>query len=189
MYILENFDSKMNNLLTNIMNKPSISRGLIHLLLVLYAAKIAPVLPNEIYKIFDNQYFKLFVFSLIVWTAQVNPSTSILIAICFMISINYYNKRVLWEFMENFEGIIERENDLAEYHKEEEEVNIIPLPSSLGVVAKTQTSEPAPLIQPIEKPIEKPIEQQNEKPIEQPIEPSFTPLYSDDSVEGTFTPM
>jgi hypothetical protein len=45
-------------------------KGVLHLLIVLYAAKLAPELPIEVLSLFENQYFKLLIFSLILWTAQ-----------------------------------------------------------------------------------------------------------------------
>jgi hypothetical protein len=82
-------------------------KGILHLILVLYAARLAPGLPREVLVLFENQYFKLFVFSLILWTAQFSPSTAILISIAFMVSMNVLNKKALWEFLDNIpaEGI------------------------------------------------------------------------------------
>ena len=94
-------DSAINNILENYIRKPDIIRGIVHFLIILYAARIAPTLPRVVLDLFDNQYFKLFVFSLILWTAQMAPSTSILIALAFMVTVNYANRKPLWEFMEN----------------------------------------------------------------------------------------
>jgi hypothetical protein len=76
-------------------------KGVLHLLIVLYAAKLAPALPLEVLSLFENQYFKLLIFSLILWTAQFSPSTAILISVAFMVSMNAVNKKALWEFLEN----------------------------------------------------------------------------------------
>jgi hypothetical protein len=76
-------------------------KGVLHLLIVLYAAKLAPELPIEVLSLFENQYFKLLIFSLILWTAQFSPSTAILISVAFMVSMNAVNKKALWEFLEN----------------------------------------------------------------------------------------
>jgi hypothetical protein len=94
-------DSAINSVLENYIRKPTVIRGVVHFLIILYAARIAPRLPQVVLDLFENQYFKLFVFSLILWTAQMAPSTSILIALAFMVTVNYSNKRPLWEFMEN----------------------------------------------------------------------------------------
>jgi hypothetical protein len=103
MEYVKNLDDNINNTLSQFVRKPTLIRGLIHLLLMLYSARIAPVLPAQVLALFDNQYFKLFVFSLILWTAQFSPSTSILIAVAFLVSVNYANARPLWEFLENTE--------------------------------------------------------------------------------------
>ena len=81
--------------------KPTVIKGLVHLLLAVYVWKLAPAVPETIQTLFENSYFRLFVFSLVLWTAQFSPSTSILIALAFMITMNYLNKKPLFEFMEN----------------------------------------------------------------------------------------
>jgi hypothetical protein len=97
-------DDVLNNALNNFVRKPTLIRGIVHLLLILYAARIAPSLPKTVLVLFENAYFKLFIFSLILWTAQFSPSTSLLIALGFMITINYVNNKPVWEFLENVEA-------------------------------------------------------------------------------------
>ncbi len=98
---IKTFDDQLNNTLSNFIRKPTIIRGVVHLLLVLYATRLAPSLPKPVLVLFENAYFKLFVFSLILWTAQFSPSTSILIALAFLVSTNYINQRPLFEFLDN----------------------------------------------------------------------------------------
>lgn len=99
--VVENIDSGLNTILNDYVKKPTLIRGLVHLLLVLYVARIAPTPPKAILKLFDNVYFKLFIFSLVLWTAQFSPSTSILIALAFMVTVNYSTTGKLWEMMDN----------------------------------------------------------------------------------------
>jgi len=80
---------------------PNYVKAAIHLSLVLYAARLAPEVPDVVSKLFQNPYFRLLVFSLILWTAQISPSTSILMAIAFMVSMNAVNQKPLWEFLDN----------------------------------------------------------------------------------------
>jgi hypothetical protein len=94
-------DKSINSILVKYAKKPTIIRGVIHLLLVLYAVRLAPQVPDPVSKLFENSYFRLFIFSMVFWTAQFSPSTSILIAISFLVTMNYVNKRIFWEFMEN----------------------------------------------------------------------------------------
>lgn len=100
---VNSFDTQLSNLLNEYVKKPTIIRGVVHLLLILYVARLAPTLPNEVLVLFENQYFKLFIFSLVLWTAQFSPSTSILIALAFMVTVNYSTNKALWEFLENVE--------------------------------------------------------------------------------------
>jgi hypothetical protein len=69
----------------------------------LYAARFAPSVPASVLELFNNQYLRLFVFSLILWTAQISPSTSLLIAVAFMVTMNHVNQKPLWELLENTE--------------------------------------------------------------------------------------
>jgi hypothetical protein len=101
---IKNVDNYINSILTDYVKKPDIIRAIVHLLLVLYAAKLAPSLPPQVAAVFENNYFRLFIYVLILWIAQFSPSTSLLIAIGFMVSINYINKKPLWELMENTES-------------------------------------------------------------------------------------
>jgi len=99
--VIKGFDSNVNNVLENMIKKPTIVRGIVHLLLVLYVVKLAPALPKKVTVLFDNIYFKLFIFSLVLWTAQFSPSTSILLALAFLVSVTYINTGNVWEFMDN----------------------------------------------------------------------------------------
>jgi hypothetical protein len=98
---ISQIDNKVNNILRTYVTKPTIIKGIVHLLLVLYAVQLAPELPKPVQEVFKNAYFRLFIFSLILWSAQFSPSISIAIAIGFMVTMNYINNKPLWEFMEN----------------------------------------------------------------------------------------
>ena len=101
---VNDFDKYVDGILKTVFKDQMFIKGLTNLLIALYAAKIAPELPSQVLKVFDNQYFKLFVFSLIIWTSQFSPSTSLLIAIAFMVSVNLANNKPYWEFLENVEN-------------------------------------------------------------------------------------
>ena len=94
-------DKKISDTLNNYVLKPSFAKGALHLLLILYAAHIAPMPPKPVLDLFDNGFFKLFVFSMILWSAQFSPSTSILISLAFLVTMNYATTGKLWEHMEN----------------------------------------------------------------------------------------
>lgn len=99
--IVQSFDSNINNILNNFVKKQTVIRGAVHLLLMLYAAKLAPTPPKIVLDLFENVYFKLFVYALILWTAQFSPSTAILISLAFMVTINYTTTGKIWEMLEN----------------------------------------------------------------------------------------
>jgi hypothetical protein len=98
---------KIDIQVSSLLNKVSETiyvKAVLHLLLVLYAARLAPEIPQVVADLFVNPYFKLLIFSLILWTAQISPSTSILIALAFMVTLNHVNKKPLWEFLDNVDA-------------------------------------------------------------------------------------
>lgn len=99
--IIQTVDSNVNSILQNYVQKPTLIRGLVHLLLMLYVVKLAPQPPAQVLRLFENIYFKLFVFSMVLWTAQFSPSTSLLIALAFLVTMNYINTGKVWEYMDN----------------------------------------------------------------------------------------
>lgn len=99
--LIQNFDSGVDSILQDTIRKPTFIRAIVHLLLILYAVRLAPVPPKAVLDLFDNVYFKLFIFSLVLWTARFSPSTSILIALAFMVTMNYSSTGKLWEMMDN----------------------------------------------------------------------------------------
>jgi len=98
MEFVKKFDKLVNESISPFF-KPRVVKAVVHLLIILYATRLAPTLPQAVLQVFENAYFKLFVFALILWTAQFSPSTSLLIALAFMMTVNFMNKKPLWEFM------------------------------------------------------------------------------------------
>lgn len=101
---IQNIDANVDKFMSTFLKKPTLIKGAIYLVLMLYAARVAPKPPQAVLNLFENQYFKLFFFALILWTAQFSPSTSLLIAVSFLITMNYFGQKALWEFMENTES-------------------------------------------------------------------------------------
>lgn len=97
---VKQFDDSLNSALKTVVRKPTVIRGIVHLLIVLYAIRFAPNLPVAIQNLYENPYARLVVFSLVLWTAQFSPSTSILIAIAFLITVSKVTQTKL-EFLEN----------------------------------------------------------------------------------------
>jgi len=113
MEYVQTVDNRINAYLGQYMKKPTILKAIVQLFLILYAARLAPQLPAPVMGLFENQYFKLFIFAMILWTAQISPSTSLLIAIAFLVTINYVNNKPLWEFMDNVDAPIAPSKDIA----------------------------------------------------------------------------
>lgn len=139
--IVAKFDTTLDTILQDYIKKPTIIRGIVHLLLMLYLARIAPVPPKAVLKLFDNVYFKLFVFSLVLWTAQFSPSTSILIALAFMVTINYTTTGKVWEMMDNMSS-----STVATTVTSEQSVEAVKV---LATAAISPNATPASVIVPI----------------------------------------
>lgn len=100
---VKTFDKTVGNFLDKTIKTPTFVRAVVHLLLMLYVARIAPSPPKQILDLFENTYFRLFVFAIVLWTAQFSPSTSILIALAFLVTVNYTTTGKVWELLENTE--------------------------------------------------------------------------------------
>lgn len=87
----------------NIVQSNKFVYGLVYLLLILYTVRLAPKLPERAVALINNSFFRLFIFVIILWTAKFDITTSILVSLAFMISMNYINNAPLWELLENVE--------------------------------------------------------------------------------------
>ena len=139
---VSDFDKTVGNFLTKTIKKTDVVRGLVHLVLVLYIAKLAPELPQNVLKFVENAYVKLFIFSLVLWTAQFSPSTSILIALGFMVTMNYANQKPLWEFLDNVQAAPTGPPAVVMVHNKEVAI------AGVSTVVERQISD-APIVQEI----------------------------------------
>jgi hypothetical protein len=163
---LKTFDDQLNNILDTYVRKPTLIKGVVHLCLILYAAKLAPELPQSVLTLFQNNYFKLFIFSLILWTAQFSPSTSILIAIAFLVSTNYINNKPLFEFLENttiapshdtalnsamgsVQPMLENDDDATVYYIQQQDATTIIQPKIISTDKGPVVVNPSVVIAPI----------------------------------------
>ena len=75
----------------------------ITIILSVYAALASPKLPNFLKKIFDNSIFKILIISFIAYRANKNPQLSLLVAICFVITLNFLAEKENKEAFEQIE--------------------------------------------------------------------------------------
>ena len=59
------------------------------MVLILYASLVAPKLPPFMVELLRNNFVRIIILFLIVWTGSKDPSLALLISICFVISMNY----------------------------------------------------------------------------------------------------
>lgn len=98
--IMSSYDSTINNTLGKVLNNRYMF-AITHLMLFMYASTIAPVLPPKALVILDNFFVKLFAMFLILYSARISPSISILVALCFLVTMNYINHNKFIEFLDN----------------------------------------------------------------------------------------
>ena len=100
MNYISKFDSIVEKYANEYLRNKNVVYGIVFLFLMLYSAHIAPKLPLSVVQVFDNTFFKIFIFTLILWIARVSPSMSILIAVAFLMTTNVMNQKKLLEFMD-----------------------------------------------------------------------------------------
>ena len=90
---------KFNTFLSNIMNNfdqlmlnPYFST-IITIILSVYAVLASPKLPSYFKKLFDNSIFKILIISFIGYRANKNPQLSLLVAICFVVTLNFLSEQ------------------------------------------------------------------------------------------------
>jgi hypothetical protein len=120
MDLIKQFDTQVEKFADAYIRKQNIVFGIIFLLIILYASRISPDLPPAVVKVLSNQYFKIFALVLILWVAHVSPSMSILIAVVFLMLMNYVNGKKIWEFLNNVE-YLENAEEVEEFEGEEME--------------------------------------------------------------------
>ena len=89
--LIDSFDASVNNAMSIVDNNKYLSTGLA-LFLVLYAVLAAPKLPTYIARLFDNTFFKIFIFFLIAYSAHKDPTVAIIAAIGVMVSLHTLNR-------------------------------------------------------------------------------------------------
>jgi hypothetical protein len=90
---------KFNTFLSNIMNNfdqlmlnPYFST-IITIILSVYAVLASPKLPSYLKKLFDYSIFKILIITFIGYRANKNPQLSLLVAICFVITLNFLSEQ------------------------------------------------------------------------------------------------
>jgi hypothetical protein len=84
---------------------------ILKIIIILYAAKIAPTVPLKYASIFSNVYFRISILALIVWTYSHDPVASVLIAVAFFMSINYLRQNAVNEVKQT--GVITTHSEVA----------------------------------------------------------------------------
>jgi hypothetical protein len=100
---IKSTDAKLDKYLKEDEFYKNIIKGIISLFVILYAARVAPNLPVGVMEFLDKPLVKFFIFAAIIYTANVSPSIAMALALAFMFSINKFQGRKFYEFLENIE--------------------------------------------------------------------------------------
>ena len=85
---MENTVNMIDQEIKTQLQNPYIS-GILNMLLILYAGLIAPELPDFIKSFFNSSFGKVIIVALIAITANKNISVSLLIAISYILTLNF----------------------------------------------------------------------------------------------------
>lgn len=94
------FDKTVNNTLSPLTRDSGLS-DMARLLILVFAAKIVPPLPQEITSPFNNTLVRILAVFLVLWMGNKNPTRSILLATGFIVAINLLSNRGPFESPSN----------------------------------------------------------------------------------------
>jgi hypothetical protein len=93
----EKFDAMVNQYL-----EPAVTQKyvlpVLALILILYVSHVRPTLPNFVVELFQNNIFRFVVFTYIVYRANHDPQSAVLIAALFLIIMHMVNKQYIDKF-------------------------------------------------------------------------------------------
>lgn len=92
---------KRINMLDQFLENPYLM-AFIKVSLVLYAATVAPKLPNNVKQVFENTYFKIAFIFLMLYISQMDFQLSLILAIAYVVSINLLSGRSALESFADF---------------------------------------------------------------------------------------
>jgi hypothetical protein len=75
--------------------------GFLTLVVVLYASMIGPELPNPVKDLFKNSIFKILILFLVVVKGAVDPSLALIIAIAFVLTLDFIAAKEAKEAFDN----------------------------------------------------------------------------------------
>lgn len=93
----DQFDALFNQSVGAVFAPGSMALVALRLGLVLYAGLAAPALPPMLMNLFDMPLFRVAVLMMVVWIGGVDPSTALMVAIGFIVSMNALAGRRLLE--------------------------------------------------------------------------------------------
>ncbi len=146
--VLGQMNSSLNKMVGNIKNSEYAFVALA-VVLIVFAAYIAPRLPGNIIGLFDNTIIKVLLFLIIAFTAKQNPTIGIILLVCLMVLIQTASQRKIEKKIIDVVNQAKRENMTNEINQmQNADLSIIQNmamgPQNIGQVKE----QPSILIQP-----------------------------------------
>ncbi len=123
--VLGQVNSSLNKVVGNIKNSEYAFIGLA-VVLIVFAAYIAPRLPGNIIGLFDNTIIKVLIFLIIAFAAKQNPTIGIILLVCLMVLIQTASQRKIEKKIIDVVNQAKRENMTNEINQmQKNDLNII----------------------------------------------------------------
>jgi hypothetical protein len=110
---LNKMESSLNNMIENIKKNEYATMG-IAVVLIVFAALVAPRLPGTVIGLFDNSIVKLLIFLIVAFAAKKNPTIGIVLAVCLMVVLHISSQRKIEKKINDVVMQAKRENMTAE---------------------------------------------------------------------------
>lgn len=125
-YGISNIDSAVTNEMTSFVKSYPWFLVVLKIIIIVYAAKVAPTIPLKYAWIFSNMYFRMAVLALVVWSYSHDPVASVLIAVAFFMTINYLRQNAIDQVKQT--GVVTNDATLAMNQGSQPESNNKPFP-------------------------------------------------------------
>jgi len=125
-----------------VVSEHSIGKIILYMVIILYASLVAPKISTAFSPYINNMYFRIGFMSLIAWTFTKDPTLSILVAVCYYLTISYLTKNAMSHVEESGEMTESDADALAEAAPPA----AIPAPIPAQVQQEDAVEEAAPLL-------------------------------------------
>jgi hypothetical protein len=135
---LKNIESVVENNVKTVLANPYVM-AILKVSLVLYAAQIAPKVPQQVSSLFQNTFFKIVIIALVVYLADIDFQLAIVIAVVYVLSINGLSGRGLFESYENVTLPVETQSSFQMDISKLQDLLGKPVPPAFGTLIESHS--------------------------------------------------